>query len=78
MLGFDPLYLANEGKLILVVGKGDESKALEIMKQDELGKHSAAIGKITSDNNKIVTLITPAGGRRIIYMPSGMQLPRIC
>jgi hydrogenase expression/formation protein HypE len=78
MLGFDPLYLANEGKLILVVDKGDESKALEIMKKDELGKHSAVIGKITQENNSIVTLNTPAGGRRIIYMPSGMQLPRIC
>ena len=78
LLGFDPLYLANEGKLILVVDARDVSKTLEIMKKDELGKHSAAIGEITSGNINIVTLNTPAGGKRIIYMPSGMQLPRIC
>jgi hydrogenase expression/formation protein HypE len=78
LLGFDPLYLANEGKLILVVGLDDELKALEVMRQDELGKQSAVIGEITQGNKNIVTLKTPAGGKRIIYMPSGMQLPRIC
>ncbi len=78
MLGFDPLYLANEGKLILVVDAGDASKALDVMKKDELGVYSSVIGEITGDNKNIVTLNTPAGGRRIIYMPSGMQLPRIC
>ncbi len=78
LLGFDPLYLANEGKLILVVDARDESKALKIMRQDELGKNSAVIGEITPENKNIVMLNTPAGGKRIIYMPSGIQLPRIC
>ncbi len=78
MLGFDPLYLANEGKLILVVDPGDASKTVELMKQDELGKYSSVIGEIINGNKNIVTLNTPAGGRRIIYMPSGQQLPRIC
>ena len=77
MLGFDPLYLANEGKLIMVLEKDSEGKALGIMKQDDLGRESSVIGRITDINN-LVTLNTRAGGRRIIYMPSGMQLPRIC
>lgn len=78
MLGFDPLYLANEGKMILVVDPGYASKAVELMKQDELGKYSSVIGEITNTKKNIVTLNTPAGGRRIIYMPTGLQLPRIC
>jgi len=78
LLGFDPLYLANEGKFIAVVDPSDVSKVMEIMRNDELGKQSAVIGEITSGNKNIVTLITPAGGRRIIHMPSGIQLPRIC
>jgi len=78
MLGFDPLYLANEGKLILVLDARDEAKTLEIMRQDEMGRDSATIGEITTGDKGIVTLNTGGGGKRIIYMPSGIQLPRIC
>jgi hydrogenase expression/formation protein HypE len=77
-MGFDPLYLANEGKVLLVVGKGEESHVLDILRSDPLGKFSAIIGEITQDNKKLVFLNTSVGGRRILDMPSGHQLPRIC
>jgi hydrogenase expression/formation protein HypE len=78
MLGFDPMYLANEGKILFVAAPGNEEIILDILKSDPLGKESAVIGEITDENNKIVVLKTTAGGSRIIDMPSGVQLPRIC
>lgn len=78
MLGFDPLYLANEGKVLIVVGAGEEKKALEILRSDPLGKNSAIIGEIVKDKNELVVLNTSVGGRRIVDMPTGDQLPRIC
>jgi hydrogenase expression/formation protein HypE len=78
MLGFDPLYLANEGKVLMVVGPGEEKKALDILRSDPLGKYSETIGEIIPDENGIVILNTSIGGRRILDMPSGQQFPRIC
>ena len=78
MLGFDPLYLANEGKILIVAGAGSETEILNILRSDPLGKDSALIGEITAENKKIVILNTSAGGSRILDMPSGVQLPRIC
>ena len=78
MLGFDPLYLANEGKILIVAGAGDESKILEILRSDPLGKDSNIIGEIMEDRRSRVILNTMAGGKRILEMPSGIQLPRIC
>jgi hydrogenase expression/formation protein HypE len=78
MLGFDPLYLANEGKILLVVKAGSEKETLKILKSDPLGKDSAIIGEITPETRKKVILKTFAGGSRILDMPSGVQLPRIC
>jgi hydrogenase expression/formation protein HypE len=78
MLGFDPLYLANEGKVLIVVGAGEEIKVLDILRRDLLGKYSEIIGEIITDKRNLVVLNTSAGGKRILDMPLGQQLPRIC
>lgn len=78
MLGFDPLYLANEGKVLFVIGNREEEKALEILRADPLGRDSQIIGEIVAGKVSRVILNTSAGGRRVLDMPSGMQLPRIC
>ena len=78
MFGFDPLYLANEGKVLIVAGSADAAAVLDIMRSDPLGNNSAIIGEIIPDKRKLVVLDTSAGGKRILDMPSGVQLPRIC
>jgi hydrogenase expression/formation protein HypE len=78
MLGFDPLYLANEGKVLIVAGADETEKAVEILRSDMLGKYSSVIGEIVPDKRNLVILNTCAGGKRILDMPSGAQLPRIC
>ena len=78
MLGFDPLYLANEGKVLIVVGAGEENRALDILRSDPLGKYSEIIGEIVTDKRNLVVLNTSIGGKRILDMLSGQQLPRIC
>ena len=77
-LGFDPFYLANEGKVLSVVGAGEETRVLDSMRSDPLGKYSEIIGEIIPDKKKIVVLNTSVGGQRILDMHSGVQLPRIC
>ena len=76
-LGFDPLHLANEGKVIIVAGEGWED-ILGIMKTHPLGKNSRAIGTVVDKHNGKLVLKTEIGGSRIIDIPAGMQLPRIC
>jgi hydrogenase expression/formation protein HypE len=78
MFGFDPLYLANEGKVLIVAGSGSETEVLDIMRAYLPGKDSAIIGEIIPGERKLVVLNTSAGGKRILDMPSGVQLPRIC
>ena len=78
MLGFDPLYLANEGKILIVAGAGEETKVLEILRSDPLGKGSEIIGEIVPDKRNLVILKTTIGGKRILDLLSGQQLPRIC
>ncbi|MCF6334382.1 MAG: hydrogenase expression/formation protein HypE [Spirochaetales bacterium] len=77
LLGFDPLHLANEGKVIIVAGKGWED-ILKTMKNHPLGRKSRVIGTIVNDHPGRVVLETEIGGSRIIDIPAGMQLPRIC
>jgi hydrogenase expression/formation protein HypE len=77
-LGFDPFYLANEGKVLMVVGSGEEKKVLDILRSDPLGNYSQIIGEIIPDKKMPVMLSTSVGGRRILDMHSGQQLPRIC
>ncbi len=78
IFGFDPLYLANEGKVVMVVAKEDAEKILETMKNHPKGKEAAIIGEITQSNPGKVLMQTEVGGRRIIDMLAGEMLPRIC
>ena len=78
LLGFDPLYLANEGKVIAVVSARDSEKVLKEMKKQPEGKRSAIIGEIVRSDRSKVILNTVSGGRRFIERMQGDQLPRIC
>ncbi len=78
ILGLDPLYLANEGKLICVVPQRHAKKALEIMRRDPLGRKAVVVGRVSADNPGKVILRTGLGGRRLLGMLEGEQLPRIC
>ena len=78
LLGFDPLYIANEGKLIAFVPEKNVHKALEIIHQNEFGKNAVIIGEVTDKTPGKVLLETTIGGYRIIDMLTGEQLPRIC
>jgi hydrogenase expression/formation protein HypE len=78
LLGFDPLYIANEGKLIAFVPEKDAQKALEIIRQDEFGKDAVIIGEVTEQKPGKVVLQTLIGGQRVVDMLTGEQLPRIC
>ena len=78
LLGYDPLYVANEGKVAIIAAPEDEKKILMLMKNHEYGRHSTTIGKVTTANQGLVLLNTQIGGKRIINMLAGGQLPRIC
>ncbi len=78
ILGIDPLYVANEGKVVVVVAHEDEARALEVMRRHPRGTGAAAVGTIEAGLGGLVTLDTELGGRRILDMPLGEQLPRIC
>jgi len=78
VLGIDPLYVANEGKLIAIVPDKSADDVLNKMKNNELGKDAAIIGEITTSNPGIVVQQTGLGANRIVDMPIGEQLPRIC
>ena len=78
MLGFDPLYIANEGKLLAVVGADDAPSILEAMRAAPYGEEAAVVGQINADPPGRVLLRTAIGTTRIVDMPSGEILPRIC
>ena len=78
ILGLDPLYVANEGKLIAVVPPGDSDRLLTVMRAHPLGRDAAVIGEVVTDHPRIVTLRSLVGGRRVVTMLAGEQLPRIC
>jgi len=78
VLGIDPLYVANEGKLIAVVPSNIADKMLSVMQKNEHGKYAKIIGEITDKNLNIVVQETGLGANRIVDMPIGEQLPRIC
>ena len=78
ILGLDPLYLANEGKFICILPEKDAEKALEIMRADSLGTDACRIGTMTDANPGKVVLKTKLGGKRLLGMLEGEQLPRIC
>jgi len=78
MLGLDPLYIANEGKLCAFVPEAYAKKVLNAMQNHPLGSEAAIIGKVTGELGQKVYLNTVVGGKRLVDMPSGIQLPRIC
>jgi hydrogenase expression/formation protein HypE len=78
MLGLDPLYVANEGKLIAVVPDADAERLVAIMRTHPLGRNSAIIGQVVAEHPGMVTLSSVVGGERIVTLLSGEQLPRIC
>jgi hydrogenase expression/formation protein HypE len=78
MLGLDPLYVANEGKLLAVVAPEGAAAALAAMRAHEYGRDAAVLGRVTAAHPGIVTMRTALGGGRVIPLPLGEQLPRIC
>jgi hydrogenase expression/formation protein HypE len=78
LYGFDPLYLANEGKIMLIVREGEEEKILKQLHNDPLAKDARLIGEVTSGHPQRVIMESAIGGKRIVEMLSGEMLPRIC
>ena len=78
MLGFDPLYVANEGKLIAIVPAEEAQAALAAMQQDKYGSRAAIIGKVEAAPSDRVLLKTVIGGTRLLDVMAGEMLPRIC
>ncbi|WP_017755239.1 hydrogenase expression/formation protein HypE [Calidifontibacillus oryziterrae] len=78
ILGFDPLYLANEGKIIFIVAKEDEDKVLQAVRQHEEGKDACVIGKVTAKDKGQLFITTPIGSKRRLNRLAGTMLPRIC
>ena len=77
-LGLDPLYVANEGKLIAIVPENEVDAALAAMRSDPHGANAAEIGVVTEENAGRVEMTTLMGGRRNVDWLEGEQLPRIC
>ena len=78
ILGFDPLYIANEGKVLILTGEKESVSILSIMKKNKLGRQSAIIGQVVKDHPGRVVLKTSTGGSRIVDSLTGDPLPRIC
>jgi hydrogenase expression/formation protein HypE len=78
MLGLDPLYVANEGKLIAVVPEQDAGRLVAVMQGHPLGRNAALIGRVVAEHPGMVTLRSLIGGERVVTLLSGEQLPRIC
>ncbi len=78
LLGLDPLYIANEGKLVCIVPACHSEKLLTIMRQHPLGQDAAMIGHVTHDEHGMVIMKTSFGGKRMVDWLVGEQLPRIC
>jgi hydrogenase expression/formation protein HypE len=78
ILGLDPVYVANEGKVVFIVGEKDADKVLQVLRKHEFGSESTIIGEINSLHPGKCWMNTEIGGKRIIDMLSGEQLPRIC
>ena len=77
-LGLDPLYVANEGKLVAIVSPADANVVLAVMRGDPLGRDAAIIGEVIDDPHCFVQMDTDFGGRRNVDWLTGEQLPRIC
>jgi hydrogenase expression/formation protein HypE len=78
VLGLDPLYVANEGKLLAVVPADAAERLLEVLRAHPLGRHAAVIGEVVADHPGMVTMRSVVGGERVVSLLAGEQLPRIC
>ena len=78
LLGLDPLYVANEGKLICICAAEDAQALLQVMQKHPLGKQAAIIGEVIEDEHGFVQMETSFGGSRVVDWLAGEQLPRIC
>ena len=79
LLGMDPVYMANEGNMLIIVPENEANRALELIKQSRYGEHAAVIGRVTDEKDgPAVRMVTKIGGRRALPSLSGESLPRIC
>jgi hydrogenase expression/formation protein HypE len=78
LLGLDPLYVANEGKLVCICAAPDAPRVLGAMRAHPLGREAAVIGEVVADARGFVQMETTFGGSRIVDWLAGEQLPRIC
>jgi hydrogenase expression/formation protein HypE len=78
ILGFDPLYVANEGRFVAFVANQHAERTLAIMRAHSLGTGASMIGHVAHDSSSLVTMKSVIGASRIVDMLSGEQLPRIC
>jgi hydrogenase expression/formation protein HypE len=78
VLGLDPLYVANEGKLVAICDGADADRLVACMRQHPLGRDAAVIGEVVADAHGFVEMQSQVGGRRIVQWLTGEQLPRIC
>jgi hydrogenase expression/formation protein HypE len=78
LLGLDPLYVANEGKLVAFVPAEDTEKVLAAMQEHPLGVRATVVGTCIEEHAGMVVARTALGGTRVVDMPIGEQLPRIC
>jgi hydrogenase expression/formation protein HypE len=78
LLGLDPLYVANEGKLVAICADADAARLLEAMRAQPLGQNAALIGEVVEDPRRFVQMRTALGGQRIVDWLTGEPLPRIC
>jgi hydrogenase expression/formation protein HypE len=78
MLGLDPFYIANEGKLVAIVPEQYADKVLAAMKKHEYGKDATVIGRVVDEHKGMVVARTAIGGSRVVDLPAGELLPRIC
>ena len=78
MLGLDPLFIANEGKMVVVVPEAGADRVLSAMRKDQHGSEAAIIGRVVADHAGMVVAQTSVGGHRVVDLPAGELLPRIC
>jgi hydrogenase expression/formation protein HypE len=78
LLGLDPLYVANEGKLVAIVDPDDAERVVARMREHRDGKEAQIIGEVVTEHPRMVVMRTGIGGARIVDLLTGEQLPRIC